>query len=729
MLVLKHEIQPKGSEIKFNPHFTIMSQFNGVFTSLPGVSCDRFTGVNLNADQFFLSHCHADHMIGLDQFLPTLKRRNAVKVNHRIYCSSISKTFLVKKFKDINERWITALSHNEPVVLNIFDRGKNDMYKLKVTSIPAQHCPGSVMFLFAIGEDVTKRNILYTGDFRFENQRLDSIHALHDTEGKTLPIHEMYLDTTFCSSNYTEFPTRDQAIQRMWGLVHSWIRKNGMYRRKRAKHVVLFHLPAQYGSEAILRHIYEQSSKKWKIHVSQGKYDEYLCTDDLEACTSCDPAEAQWIHACSWKAFSNHANNKTAKYFSRSIPCQDGPFEFCHIRPSAMYFRTSCMDKYEDKVVKCIGGESYRVCYSAHSSLSELRKFVDYLKPNIVFPCVLPKGMTHQDVLSLLRLENIGNDDLSESKLTQTHPCKNEPNLNSTINPGLSDVGSYIPEKHDYLDYAENLTKQDTQDFFYNSSPEKEKNLVTSNTTRKRKLSLSIKSNPGNNAEDCIADKMWDPKNKMQMADYDSNIKFSTSENDSTDDEGGNEICASKKRKCFQKSSKQIGALSMPAKLASCKDDGEWLSKNACLYNNRASLPDDWMIPEIKITPSSPGLDPNDPNYPEFFEGKLYRESKMSSSSDNNNKYDDLKNATSPENTYYSNRNGGSSSPLTAPTNEQERNASIGTLSDGGNHSDYDELQSTPEFDFVMERAKSETERQNCINFARKNLKRKLSEN
>ena len=86
-----------------------------------------------------------DHMVGLDSLIPTLKRRNAVKVNHRIYCSAISKTFLVKKFNRVDERYITALSPNDPVVLNIFDKGKKDMYKLKVTTIPAQHCPGSVM--------------------------------------------------------------------------------------------------------------------------------------------------------------------------------------------------------------------------------------------------------------------------------------------------------------------------------------------------------------------------------------------------------------------------------------------------------------------------------------------------------------------------------------------------------------------------------------------------------
>ena len=66
----------------------VMSIFPGTFLSLPGVSCDRFSGQNLNSDQFFLSHCHSDHMVGLENLVTKLRSMNKVKVNHRIYCSS-----------------------------------------------------------------------------------------------------------------------------------------------------------------------------------------------------------------------------------------------------------------------------------------------------------------------------------------------------------------------------------------------------------------------------------------------------------------------------------------------------------------------------------------------------------------------------------------------------------------------------------------------------------------
>ena len=77
------------------PYLVTMSCFMGKFTSLPGVRCDRYPDVDQTfnvssialtqlprvilrfdsiqsegnvaaADQFFLSHCHADHMKGID---------------------------------------------------------------------------------------------------------------------------------------------------------------------------------------------------------------------------------------------------------------------------------------------------------------------------------------------------------------------------------------------------------------------------------------------------------------------------------------------------------------------------------------------------------------------------------------------------------------------------------------------------------------------------------------
>ncbi len=104
-------------------------------------------------------------------------------------------------------------------------------------------------FLFEKLEDNSvSRRILYTGDFRLEGVPLPSLSALHEGREEAaspLQIDEMYLDTTFCSDEYPTFPARQEAINRIWDLVQDWIRKNGLYKKKKekGKHVVLFHLP------------------------------------------------------------------------------------------------------------------------------------------------------------------------------------------------------------------------------------------------------------------------------------------------------------------------------------------------------------------------------------------------------------------------------------------------------------------------------------------------------
>ena len=95
--------------------------------------------------------------------------------------------------------------------------------------MPAEHCPGSVMFLFEREEANLQTRILYTGDFRLENLKLEALTALHDSQGQPLKLDQLYLDTTFCSKEYENFPPRDEALDHVWRLVDGWIRKNGKF--------------------------------------------------------------------------------------------------------------------------------------------------------------------------------------------------------------------------------------------------------------------------------------------------------------------------------------------------------------------------------------------------------------------------------------------------------------------------------------------------------------------
>ena len=175
-------------------------------------------------------------MIGLNKLLPLLRRKNLNKVNHRIFCHAISKAFLIRKFskdcKDFKdyERFIKEIEINDPFVSSIYDKTRKEFYKVKITAIPANHCPGSVMFLFekltsktvedGSGSEEEKATItyrvLYTGDFRFENFELNRLSALHEVNGNPKSLDQLYLDTTFCSNDYLNFPSRETAIGELY---------------------------------------------------------------------------------------------------------------------------------------------------------------------------------------------------------------------------------------------------------------------------------------------------------------------------------------------------------------------------------------------------------------------------------------------------------------------------------------------------------------------------------
>jgi hypothetical protein len=53
--------------------------------------------------------CSADHMEGLDALFTALMSRNAVKVNHRIFCSPITKGFLMKKYRLVKPTFVRVV--------------------------------------------------------------------------------------------------------------------------------------------------------------------------------------------------------------------------------------------------------------------------------------------------------------------------------------------------------------------------------------------------------------------------------------------------------------------------------------------------------------------------------------------------------------------------------------------------------------------------------------------
>ncbi|CAN8098603.1 unnamed protein product [Discula destructiva] len=184
------------------PFYKIMPGFN--------ICVDAFRyGAVKGCQAYFLSHFHSDHYIGL----------TASWTHGPIYCSKVTGS-LVKTQLKTAAKYVVELDFEEKVPVP----GTEGVF---VTMIPANHCPGSSLFLFEkavsnpnphanIKEKRTQR-ILHCGDFRacpahteHPQLRPETTDALGRIKQQKIDI--CYLDTTYLNPRYS-FPPQTDVIR------------------------------------------------------------------------------------------------------------------------------------------------------------------------------------------------------------------------------------------------------------------------------------------------------------------------------------------------------------------------------------------------------------------------------------------------------------------------------------------------------------------------------------
>ena len=174
---------------------------------MPGlfICVDAFRyGAVQGCNAYFLSHFHSDHYIGL----------TSSWCHGPIYCSHVTAN-LVRRQLRVDPKWVVDLDFDAKVEVP-------NTQGVEVTMIPANHCPGSSLFLFekvlGKGKNPKMQRILHCGDFRacpahVQHPKLRP-EMLDQISGKLAQqkLDVCYLDTTYLTPKYA-FPTQEDVIK------------------------------------------------------------------------------------------------------------------------------------------------------------------------------------------------------------------------------------------------------------------------------------------------------------------------------------------------------------------------------------------------------------------------------------------------------------------------------------------------------------------------------------
>lgn len=306
-----------------------------------GFTVDAFQyGEVAGCTAYFLTHFHSDHYAGLskDFTLP-------------IYCSEITGNLLKKKLR-VQEQYVHQLPMDTECTVD----------GVKVVLLDANHCPGAVMVLFRLPNGAV---VLHTGDFRADPSMERSLLAGHQ-------VHTLYLDTTYCSPEYT-FPSQQDVIQFAINAAFEAVTLN-----PRALIVCGTYC---IGKEKVFLAIADVLGSK--VGMSQEKYKTLQCFNipEVSSLITTDMCSSL-VHLLpmmqiNFKGLQNHLKKCGGKYD-----------QIVAFRPTG-WTHSNSITSIADITPQTKGNISiYGIPYSEHSSFLEMKRFVQWLKPQKIIPTV-----------------------------------------------------------------------------------------------------------------------------------------------------------------------------------------------------------------------------------------------------------------------------------------------------------------------------------------------------
>ncbi|XP_050755339.1 DNA cross-link repair 1A protein isoform X1 [Gymnogyps californianus] len=290
---------------------------------------------------YFLTHFHSDHYCGLTK-----------NFMFPVYCNKITGNLVKSKLR-VKEQYVHVLPMDTECIVN----------GIKVMLLDANHCPGATMILFYLPSGTV---ILHTGDFRADPS-MERYPALIGQQ-----VHTLYLDTTYCSPEYT-FPSQQEVIQFAVNTAFETVTLN--------PRTLVVCGTYSIGKEKVFLAIAEVLGSK--ASMSRDKYKTLQC---LESAAVNSLISVDWdstlLHVLpmmqiNFKGLQDHLN-KFSENFDQVLA----------FKPTGWTYSDSCLSLVDIKPQTRGKITIYGIPYSEHSSYLEMKRFVQWLKPQKIIPTV-----------------------------------------------------------------------------------------------------------------------------------------------------------------------------------------------------------------------------------------------------------------------------------------------------------------------------------------------------
>ncbi|KAJ4715330.1 DNA repair metallo-beta-lactamase family protein [Melia azedarach] len=318
------------------------------------LSVDTFSPASKKKRHHFLTHAHRDHTVGISSHF-----------QYPIYSTRLTKSLILQHYSQLDESFFVGIEVGQTIVVDDPDG------EFRVTAFDANHCPGSVMFLF----EGHFGNILHTGDCSLTPECLQNLPEKYIGKKGKAPrcqLDYLFLDCTFGKFSQ-KLPSKHSAIRQVISCI--W---------KHPDVPVVYLTCDLLGQEEILAAVSKTFGSK--IFVDKASNPECFQSLMLTApeILSEDPSSRYRM----FDGFPKLYERASAKFAEAQANFQPEPLI---IRPSAQWYACEQDEDETPNQRKLRFNEAVRdqfgvwhVCYSMHSSREELEWALELLAPKRV---------------------------------------------------------------------------------------------------------------------------------------------------------------------------------------------------------------------------------------------------------------------------------------------------------------------------------------------------------